>query len=384
MGRGKVYVPAMLIWAVFAAVLGACMLAVLMPLSRREERAVADADARALYEAQMGDIARDLDRGVITAESADLARAEAARRLLRFSRDVQPVAEVVTERALRRRRAAAAIILAAVPLVALPVYALYGSPQLPAKPLAVRMSSDPERMDMGVALAQIESHLALNPGDARGWELLAPVYMRLGRYEDAARAIASIVALSGPTMDRLVDLGEARVLAAGGVVTQDARLVFEQAKKLGELNPKGRYFLAVAREQDGDVAGAIADFRSMLASAPPGANWADFVRERLARMEGQPTLQVPVPPGGEAIAALPPEQRVAAIRGMVDGLAARLASQGGTRDEWLRLVRSQAALGDREAAVASYARARAALGSDPEALAALDDLGRQVGIGVQP
>ena len=31
-------------------------------------------------------------------------------------------------------------------------------------------------------VARIEVHLQSNPKDGRGWEVLAPVYMQLGRY----------------------------------------------------------------------------------------------------------------------------------------------------------------------------------------------------------
>jgi cytochrome c-type biogenesis protein CcmH len=367
----------MLIWVIFAALLGAASLMALLPLSRGGMRSVMNADARLMYEAQLADIAQDLNRGVISAADAELARAEVARRLIRAAKDGDVAADAVGEATYRRRRAASAIILSTIPLVALSLYAAKGSPLLPAKPLAARLSTDPANMDLAVALTRVENHLQLNPSDGRGWEVLAPIYLRTGRFDDAARAYANVAIHLGPTMERLVDVGEARVLAASGVVTADARAAFDEARKLAPLNPKGLYYLAIARDQDGDKAGAVADLKVLLASAPADAGWKPMVEERIAAIEGAPQ-------GGEAIAALAPHERMAAIRGMVEGLSIRLAERGGTPEEWGRLVRARAVMGERKLAEDVLARARAALASDAAGLASVEGVARESGLDMRP
>lgn len=370
----------MMIWVIFAVLLGAAVLFALLPLSRSSVRPVMNADARLMYEAQLADVSQDLNRGVISAADAELARAEIARRLIRASKDGEIAADAVGEATYRRRRAASAIILTTIPLVALSLYAAKGSPLLPAQPLAARLSNDPANMDIAVALTRVENHLQLNPTDGRGWEVLAPIYLRTGRYDEAARAYANVAIHLGPTMERLVDVGEARVLAASGVVTADARAAFDQARGLAPLNAKGLYYLAIAREQDGDKAGAVADLRSLLASAPADAGWKPTVEERIALIEGAPE----VPKGGEAIAALAPQDRMVAIRGMVEGLSVRLGEKGGTVEEWSRLVRARAVMGERQLAEEALAKARAALASDAAGLAALESVAREAGLVVQP
>lgn len=371
----------MLIWIVFALILGAAILGALMPLTRKVARPAATADARAMYDAQMGDIERDLDRGVISAPDAELARAEIARRLIRAARDVDVESSAVSEATYRRRRAASAIILSTIPLVALTLYGAKGSPKMPSLPLASRISADPARMDIAVALTRVENHLQLNPEDGRGWEILAPIYLRTGRYDDAARAFANAAIHLGPTMERLVDVGEARVLAASGVVTSDARAAFEEARKRGELNAKGRFYLAIAREQDGDKAGAVADLKALLASASPDADWVPVVAERIARLEGGPPA---IPQGGEAIAALAPQERSAVIRGMVESLAARLDDRGGNAEEWMRLIRARMVMGEEPLAREALAKARKALATDAAAMAGLDGFARENGLETRP
>ena len=58
-------------------------------------------------------------------------------------------------------------------------------------------------------MAQVEAHLEKNPDDGRGWEVVAPVYLRLGRFEDAVKARRNALRFNGANADREADLGEA-------------------------------------------------------------------------------------------------------------------------------------------------------------------------------
>jgi cytochrome c-type biogenesis protein CcmH len=69
---------------------------------------------------------------------------------------------------------------------------------------------------------------------------------------------------------------------------------------------------------------------------------------------------------------------------MVDGLAARLAAQGGSAEEWGRLVRARAVLGDKAAAQDALLRARIALAADPAGRASVETIARDSGLEVAP
>jgi cytochrome c-type biogenesis protein CcmH len=71
-----------------------------------------------------------------------------------------------------------------VPLIAFGFYGAVGSPGLPDAPLQARLAKPPEQQDLPILVQRIETHLAANPKDARGWELLAPIYLRLGRADE--------------------------------------------------------------------------------------------------------------------------------------------------------------------------------------------------------
>ena len=186
-----------------------------------------------------------------------------------------------------------------------------------------------------------------NPDDGRGWEVIAPVYLRLGRVDDAVKARRNVLRLSGETAERRTALGETLVYAANGVVTAEAKATFERAVALDQGDVKARYFLGLAAEQDGSRAQAAIIWRELLAGAADDAPWAEFVRRALARVEGK------AGPSDDDVAAasdLSPEQRGVMIRGMVGRLAERLHRDGSDVEGWLRLVRSYVVLGERDKA----------------------------------
>jgi cytochrome c-type biogenesis protein CcmH len=228
-------------------------------------------------------------------------------------------------------------------------------------------------------VAQVEAHLEKNPKDGRGWEVLAPVLLKLGRSGDAVRAYRNSVEFNGETAARRADLGEAIAAAAGGVVTAEARQEFERALKLDAGEVKARYFGAVAAQQDGrlDQAGAI--WREMLKSAPDNAPWRPLVVQALARLGGgaAPELSSDVAAVANDMTAA---QRSEMIGGMVDRLAARLKQNGDDVDGWLRLVRAYMVLGQLDKAKQAVADARQATGGSPERLRALNDGLKDLGL----
>jgi cytochrome c-type biogenesis protein CcmH len=126
-------------------------------------------------------------------------------------------------------------VVAILALVVLPIgagafYLEVGSPELPAQPLSAR-ASDPQNQSIEHLIAQVEAHLESNPEDPRGWEVIAPVYLRLGRFDDAVKARRNVLRLDGETAERQADLGEALVGAANGVVTAEAKAAFESERR---------------------------------------------------------------------------------------------------------------------------------------------------------
>jgi cytochrome c-type biogenesis protein CcmH len=267
----------MMIWLIFCLMMAATIMLVLWPLSRARHPDMMGAGDAAFYKDQLNDILRDEARGLIQPQEAKAAHIEAARRLLAAQK---LGAELFTWPApsLARKRAAALFILCLIPLITFGVYGLYGAPSLADRPLSkVRAAQGPTLDD---AVARIEQHLIQSPNDGRGWDVVAPVYARSGRFEDAAQAYDKAIALLGPSAPRLVGLGESLVQAQQGLVPAKAREAFERALKLDPHLPQARFYTALADEQEGASAKALAGYQALITSAPIDAAWLPLVQTR--------------------------------------------------------------------------------------------------------
>ena len=228
--------------------------------SNAAERTAADAE---VYRDQLDEIERDRASGVIGVPEAEAARVEVSRRLLAAA-DAKPPPALAAATRLRHRRSAAVTTLVFVPLGAVALYLLLGSPNLPGQPLAQRLTAPSGANSMAGLIARVETHLEQNPDDGRGWEVIAPVYMRLGRFDDAIRAFRSGLRLNGENADRQANLGEALIGAANGVITSDAKAAFERALALDASNPRAQFYLGLAAEQDGRSTDAVERWRKLI------------------------------------------------------------------------------------------------------------------------
>lgn len=373
------------LFAAFALMTALAALAVLWPLSRaRTVRATREADL-AVYRDQLAEIARDQKSGRLPAAEAEAARVEVARRMLAADAAREPDDAQDIGRATRRRRIAAVVALLLVPAFALGLYVDLGSPRLPGAPLAERMSAPPDRGDVAILVRRVEEHLALNPNDGQGYEILAPVYLRLGRPEDAARAYGEAIRTLGASAERWSARGEALVVASDGLVTADAARAFAAALALDPREPRAAYFLGLAAEQDGRPAEAAQIWSDLLARTPAAAPYRPMVAAALARVSGSqaPAAAAPGAPGPgaadvAAAAQMSTQDRDSMVRGMVARLAARLESDPNDIDGWVRLVRAYGVLGEKDKAAEALKSARAAFKDNQEALGRLDDVEKEL------
>jgi cytochrome c-type biogenesis protein CcmH len=359
----------MSLWIVLALMTVAAVGAVLWPLRRRATAAAKASDPNdvAVYRDQLAEIERDKASGLIAPVEAEAARVELSRRLLAAADRTQG-APAVTRGGEKPRRLAAAGALVALPVGAIAFYLAIGSPGLPDEPLSARIAAAHNDNSAQALFARVEAHLEQHPDDGRGWEVIAPIYMDLGRYDDAVKARGNALRLLGATAEREAYYGEALTAAANGVVTAEAKASFDRAIDRDKRDPTARFYQGLAAEQDGSREDAKRIWRALLADASADAPWAGIVRSALARLDGTaPTAAAPSAPaaGGGADNAM--------IRGMVERLAARLRENGADADGWVRLARSYKVLGDDARLQAAVADARRALAGDAAKLAAFED-----------
>lgn len=365
----------MIFWVILALMTGAAVFAVIWPLAH-SGRAAPSGSEVAVYRDQLDELERDLAAGSIEKTEAEAARVEVSRRLLAAVDAAKKASMTATSfPTIWYRRAITLVALLMLPIAAGGLYLRLGSPGLASETRTDRrdIQAD-EQTSIENLVAKVELHLQSNPKDGRGWEVLGPVYMQLGRYTDSANAWKNALLLLGETADREANLGESLVAEANGVVTEEAKSAFVRAVTLDNTIVSARFYLGMAAKQDGRREEAAKIWRDLIAEAPSDAHWLKDVRTALAGIEASPGALSSGPNAGQIAAASTQssDQQTRMIRGMVEGLAARLKQDGSDLDGWVRLVRSYKVLGDQDKAQAAINDAQNAVVNDPDKRRRLD------------
>lgn len=419
----------MIFWIAAAGVAAIAILWLIRPLvlSRGGAAPPAAENDLQVFRDQLRAVDRDLERGVLEPSEAEGAKAEISRRLLAAAAEAERRAP-----AAPAPKAASRALAAALALVLLAgggaIYLQLGAPGMPDRPLAERLAererermnrpsqaeaeramaerraeqagmpeapADPEAERLEQLVAQLRGIVEGRPQDVEGRRILASALMRLNEMAEARRVMQRAIELqadAAPAED-YATLAEAMVLAAGGYVSPQAQQALASALRRDETHPIARYYAGLALAQDGRYAQALSFWRGLLEEGPEDAPWIGAIRAQIGALaeaagerEGAPA---PAPPAGgapgpdaadmEAARDMSPEDRRAMIEGMVGRLQDRLAEQGGTPEEWARLIGALAVMGREAEAAKAWADAQAAI-EDPEALAPVRAAAREAGL----
>ncbi len=256
----------------------------------------------AIYRDQLAEVARDLERGVLSEEEAERTRTEVARRLLAADK---AGAGASTTGPARIGRVLAVVVVLGVGLGALALYASLGVPGYPDLPLTERLAAADEmranrpsqlegeeaaaqlpKPDVGATedyitmVDQLRAIVMTRPDDQQGWELLARHEASLANYAAAARAQSHLIELRGPSasVEDLVNLADMMVAATAGEVSPEAETVLREILRRDPENLAARYYLGLlyAQTDRPDVA-----FRLWRVVVESGQN--EIIHVKLAR-----------------------------------------------------------------------------------------------------
>ena len=384
----------MLFWILVAILTAAVAAVLLLPLLRAAARVEAPQSHDVeVYRDQLKELERDRAGGLISGEDAEFARAEVARRLLAASDAVKATANVtVPRRSNRLAQLAVVIILRAIGLC---LYLRTGNPGVPDAPLAARLANPGN--DMNILIARAERQLVINPEDGAGWDVLAPIYYRSGRVQEAATAFRNALRILGPTPVRLGGYAESLIALSGGLVTSEAQEALEKSLVIEPNDPRAQFYLALAMKQEGKSADALAAFRKIVETSPKDAPWLPLVNDHIASLEGgaQPGQSAEAGsklgnPTADDIAAaqdMSAGDRTAMIEGMVGSLAEKLKADPKNFEGWMRIIRSYSVLGQKDKAAEALKQGLAAFPADgsegKQLLALAGELGLKTDGGAQ-
>jgi len=325
-----------------------------------------DAFALEVYRDQLAELSRDEQRGLLTPEQARAAQIEIERRILALDEGKK---FLPARPPSHRLTLAMAVIL---PLAGFGLYLMLGSPHLPSQSAMDRLAA--ERARTSPEIQALEAKVGQSPSDAQSWIDLGRAYVAVERTKDAKDSFGKAMALGRKEPDLLRQYAHAAILAEGGRVTTDAQSALQRALSADPGDPTARFFLALAKAQNQDVEGALADWLTLERQLPAEAPLRSLLAENIdkaARQLGKDPAKLPGRPAGRggpapagpnaddmaAAAQMTPEERQAFIESMVERLAARMKEEPEDVEGWIRLANAYGVLEKREEARAAWAEA---------------------------
>lgn len=227
----------------------------------------------AIHRDRLAELERDASNGTLSGSDLAEAREELQRQLL----DDTAAAEVAVADGFSRRGGIAIALL--VPLIAVALYALLGSPAtvLPEEVQVQRATADMEQM-----VAKLAAKLEQNPDNPQGWAMLARSYKSLGRWDEAERAFGRI----GPELDRnaelLAEYAEMLVQKNQGFAERPSELI-QQALRLEPNNMLALFLGGGDAFARGRYAEAAALWDRLLPQLEPGSEDARMVESSIAK-----------------------------------------------------------------------------------------------------
>ena len=377
-------------WGFWAASAGLFVaVAAILLVALRRDRSVADAPAvdMKVYKDQLAEVDRDLARGTLAPDEAQRVRSEVGRRIL--DADRAAVSKAVAPVATPALLPAAVVLLALIGGIG--TYAYIGAPGYPDRPLKARvaaadahMQTRPSQAEAVAAapkppaptdlapdfldlMAKLRTAVTERPSDQRGLELLARNEAALGNYAAAESAQRRLIEVKGEaaTADDRSSLAEIMIAAAGGYVSPEAEAELVTALSRDAQDPVARYYSGLMFAQSGRYDRAFALWQPLLQEGPDEAPWIARIRaeiEDVAYLAGVnftlPEAKGPSAGDVAAAADMAPEERQAMIEGMVAQLSDRLATDGGSVEDWNRLIRSLVVLERKDEAQKIYDEAK--------------------------
>jgi cytochrome c-type biogenesis protein CcmH len=276
-------------WLVLAALTCAATAVLVLPLLRSfrdvADASAADQDRRlAIYRDRRAELESERQAGRLSDDEAARAQEELLdEAALQFR--AQDAGTVLARRG-PRKTLIAVLVAVLLPLAAVFVYALIGSPTIVGMSAAeLRGEVSGESLDR--AIAELERRVGKTPDDGEAWAMLGQAHRMAGNIPPARQALERAIALRPGDARITADYAEILMMSAGG---DFAGKPFELLSRALELDPddeKAVALMAAAQYRRGDKVQALRHMRKLAANMPPGSHEAERLAEVIAKIESE-------------------------------------------------------------------------------------------------
>ena len=272
------------ILATLLIVLVSAMLLTPLWLGRRQAGTQADRKQinLAIFRDQLTELERERTEGTLAEADFEQAKNELKRRLLEET--TPSTADAAHAISHGPSRKTAIVLLVLLPLLSLLGYGMLGNLRaLDPNQRIAQPKMTPEQINAMVA--KLAERLQSNPGDQKGWLMLARSYSTLGRYGEAVEAYAKAEPLINDNPDLLAAYAETIAMAGGKGLAGKPRQLVEHALKLDPNHAHSLYLAGAAAMEAGDNKQGIAYWETLLPQVEPDSDIDQMLRAGIEKMK---------------------------------------------------------------------------------------------------
>ena len=367
-----------------------------------------------VYKDQLLNIDKELSRGIIAIDEAERIKAEVSRRILELGKRKQFV--------LKKETKVSGLIFSTIFLIILIVggsfiYQEFGAPGYANISQSQRIKNANELLkgratqekllqdrgsqqnfktpegNYGELVKKLRQKVAERPTDLEGLKLLAGIEAKIGNIDEAVKAQQQFLKVLGDSASDLDFFNYADLLInqVDGVVSPESEKALRSALRINPQNGGAMYYIGLMLAQNDRPDLALRLWKQLLKSENLEAPWIPLIRddiERLAVLAGDtkfksPLIELTPGPTAEDVdiaSKMRNEERQGMIRGMVSRLSERLSTDGGSPNEWARLINALGVLGEIQSAKSAWKEAKNIFKGSPTSLEILNTAAQKIGL----
>ena len=367
-----------------------------------------------VYKDQLVNIDKELSRGIIAIDEAERIKAEVSRRILELGKR--------KKFELKNETKVSGLILSTLFLIILIaggsfIYQEFGAPGYKNMSQSQRIKNSNELLigratqgellqdrgskqnlntpdgNYGELVKKLRQKVAERPTDLEGLKLLAGIEAKIGNIDEAVKAQQQFLQVLGNSASDSDYFNYADLLInqVDGIVSPEAEKALRTALRRNPRNGGAKYYIGLMLAQNDRPDLALRLWKQLLKTDNLEAPWIPLIRddiERLAVLAGDTKFELPsveVTPGPTAedvdnASQMSSEERQEMIRGMVSRLSERLSSDGGSPNEWARLINALGVLGEMQSAKSAWKHAKNIFTESPSAIEILNTAAQNIGL----
>jgi cytochrome c-type biogenesis protein CcmH len=245
-----------------------------------------------IYRDQISELDNDLRNDVLNQEQYNQSKYELQQRMMQDMSEENPI--YGTQKANDRNIATSAVIILAIPILAVSLYLLLGNTQALIPQAAIEqatiagqaeMPGGPGHPDLEIAsmVDNLVARLEKQPDDLEGWLMLGRTYSIMGRFTEASEVYAKLLTLSPESPEVLVNYADVFAMTQDGSLMGKPIELINKALSIEPKNPKALALAGTAKFEQGNFEQAAVYWEELLALIPVDSKLAQSVTGSIER-----------------------------------------------------------------------------------------------------